>query len=117
MRAGIWIGLALALVVYAAFVVANNAEVVGLNLLFVQLEAVPVWQLLLLALLLGVAVATLLLSVPLVRLRLRVRSSPEREEGAPWASLQFVGLPFSSSTAPRPSPGRSDGSRSVACRA
>jgi uncharacterized membrane protein YciS (DUF1049 family) len=74
MKTGLWIALALVLVVYAAFVVANNGDHVTLNLLFVRLDLVPVWQILLITLLGGGAIATLLFTLPFVRLRLRVRS-------------------------------------------
>lgn len=58
---------------YAAFIVTNNAETVRVGLLFTTFESVPLWKGLLGAFVFGMGVTGLGCGASLLRLRLRAR--------------------------------------------
>jgi uncharacterized membrane protein YciS (DUF1049 family) len=78
MKTVIRIVAAIALVVYAALVVARNTDPVNLDLIFFSVENLAVWNVLLMSALFGVAATALLLAWPMLRLRLKVRSQNRR---------------------------------------
>jgi uncharacterized membrane protein YciS (DUF1049 family) len=78
MKAVLRIAAVIALVVYAALVVASNSARIDIDLIFFPVENVAVWHVLLLSALFGAAVTALVLAWPILRLRLQVRSQNRR---------------------------------------
>jgi uncharacterized membrane protein YciS (DUF1049 family) len=74
MKTVLRIAAVIALLAYAALVVARNRADVTLDLVIFPALAVEVWHVLLMSALVGAALTALLLAWPILRLRLQVRS-------------------------------------------